>query len=73
MASGSMNMISSARDYISRMVTDVTGMKVLVMDKVTTGIVSMVYTQTQILQVCALGCAAERGARAHGAARLLAS
>ena len=42
--------ISSVRDYISRMASDVTGMKVLVMDAETTGIVSMVYTQTQILQ-----------------------
>jgi len=38
------------RDYVSRMCTDVKGMKVLVMDAETTGIVSMVYTQTQILQ-----------------------
>ena len=33
------------------MASDVSGMKVLVMDAETTGIVSMVYTQTQILQV----------------------
>ena len=45
------------RDYVSRMASDVTGMKVLVMDQETTGIVSMVYTQTQILQVpCAVLC-----------------
>ena len=41
------------------MCTDVSGMKVLVMDAETTGIVSMVYTQTQILQheVCAAASA----------------
>ncbi len=44
-------MITAIRDYITKMVTDVQGMKVLVMDAETTGIVSMVYTQTQILQV----------------------
>ena len=43
--------IASVRDYVSKMATEVTGMKVLVMDAETTGIVSMVYTQTQILQV----------------------
>ena len=46
-----LTMIGAARDYITKMVTDVSGMKVLVMDAETTGIVSMVYTQTQILQV----------------------
>ena len=44
-------MITAIRDYVTKMVTDVAGMKVLVMDAETTGIVSMVYTQTQILQV----------------------
>ena len=47
----SLSMISAARDYVARMVTDVAGMKVLIMDQETTGIVSMVYTKTQILQV----------------------
>jgi len=42
--------IDAVRDYVSRMCTDREGMKVLVMDAETTGIVSMVYTQTQILQ-----------------------
>ena len=50
-AGPSKSAISSVRDYVSRMASDVTGMKVLVMDAETTGIVSMVYTQTQILQV----------------------
>ena len=44
------DVIHSVRDYVSRMASDVSGMKVLVMDAETTGIVSMVYTQTQILQ-----------------------
>ena len=47
----SMSCIQSVRDYISRMASEVSGMKVLIMDQETTGIVSMVYTQTQILQV----------------------
>ncbi len=46
-----LSMITAIRDYVTKMVTDVAGMKVLVMDAETTGIVSMVYTQTQILQV----------------------
>ena len=46
-----LSMITAIRDYVTKMVTDVSGMKVLVMDAETTGIVSMVYTQTQILQV----------------------
>ena len=41
--------IQAVRDYITKMASE-TGMKVLVMDAETTGIVSMVYTQTQILQ-----------------------
>mmetsp|Transcript_29643 Transcript_29643/g.75321 ORF Transcript_29643/g.75321 Transcript_29643/m.75321 type:complete len:637 (-) Transcript_29643:127-2037(-) len=45
-----LSMITAIRDYVTKMVTDVAGMKVLVMDAETTGIVSMVYTQTQILQ-----------------------
>ena len=47
----SLSVIQSVRDYVARMANDVNGMKVLVMDAETTGIVSMVYTQTQILQV----------------------
>ena len=46
----SLSLIQSVRDYVSRMASDVSGMKVLVMDAETTGMVSMVYTQTQILQ-----------------------
>ena len=43
--------IAAVHDYVSKMATELSGMKVLVMDAETTGIVSMVYTQTQILQV----------------------
>lgn len=45
-----LSVTKAARDYVSRMVTDVAGMKVLVMDSETTGFVSIVYTKTQILQ-----------------------
>lgn len=38
------------RDYIARIVGSVPGMKALVLDAETTGIVSLVYTQSQILQ-----------------------
>ena len=44
------NTIQTVRDYVTRMCTDVPGMKVLVMDAETTGVVSMVFTQTQVLQ-----------------------
>ena len=44
------SIIQALRDYVTKMVGEVSGMKVLVMDAETTGIVSMVYTQTQILQ-----------------------
>ena len=49
----SLSVIQTVRDYVTKMASDpiVSGMKVLVMDTETTGIVSMVYTQTQILQV----------------------
>ena len=50
-ASIQLSVVQAVRDYVSKMVSDVGGMKVLVMDADTTGIVSMVYTQTQILQV----------------------
>lgn len=43
-------MVAAVRDYVTKMVSDVHGMKVLIMDAETTQIVSLVYTQTQILQ-----------------------
>ena len=39
---GGPSIIQALRDYVTKMVADVSGMKVLVMDSETTGIVSMV-------------------------------
>ena len=61
-ATPGLSMIQASRDYVARMVTDVAGMKVLVMDAETTGFVSIVYTKTQILQVRRLRAARERAA-----------
>ena len=43
--------IAAIRDYVSRVASGVSGMKVLVLDKEMTPVISIVYTQTQILQV----------------------
>lgn len=45
-----MNVIQAIQFYINNMVSNIQGMKVFLLDKETTGIVSMVYTQSQILQ-----------------------
>lgn len=45
-----MNCIKAVRDYITKMITDTSGMKVLLLDSETTPIVSMAYTQSEILQ-----------------------
>jgi len=47
-----MNLINSVRFYIDKVVQDpnLSGMKVLLLDAATTKIISMVYTQTQILE-----------------------
>lgn len=45
-----MNVIKALRDYIIRVVRITQGMKVLVLDSETTGIVSMVYSQSEVLQ-----------------------
>lgn len=46
-----MNVIVAVKQYITKMIDDAgPGMKVLLMDKATTGIVSMVYAQSEILQ-----------------------
>uniref|UniRef100_U3F5M0 Vacuolar protein sorting-associated protein 45 n=1 Tax=Micrurus fulvius TaxID=8637 RepID=U3F5M0_MICFL len=46
-----MNVVLAVKQYVSRMIGDSgAGMKVLLMDKETTSIVSMVYTQSEILQ-----------------------
>jgi len=45
-----MNAIQAIQDYITKMISNIPGSKVLLLDKETTGIVSMVYSQSQILQ-----------------------
>ncbi|KAM4644394.1 vacuolar protein sorting-associated protein 45 isoform 2-T2 [Amazona ochrocephala] len=46
-----MNAVLAVKQYVSRMIEDSgPGMKVLLMDRETTGAVSMVYTQSEILQ-----------------------
>ncbi|KAH3732984.1 vacuolar protein sorting-associated protein 45 [Pelomyxa schiedti] len=45
-----MNVIQAIQEYITRIVSSIPGMKVLVLDTETTGIVSMVYSQSAILQ-----------------------
>lgn len=46
-----MNTITAVKQYVTKMVEDSgSGMKVLLLDKETTGIVSMVYSQSEILQ-----------------------
>jgi len=45
-----MNVIQAVQDYIMKMLSNIQGMKVLLMDSETIGIVSMVYSQSQILQ-----------------------
>ncbi|KAG2399750.1 Vacuolar protein [Vigna angularis] len=41
---------SSARDYINRILQDISGMKVLILDSQTVGVVSVVYSQSELLQ-----------------------
>ncbi|XP_039124594.1 vacuolar protein sorting-associated protein 45 homolog isoform X2 [Dioscorea cayenensis subsp. rotundata] len=45
-----MVLISLTRDYIGRMLQDISGMKVLVLDSHTVSIVSVVYSQSMLLQ-----------------------
>uniref|UniRef100_A0A8C3UV57 Uncharacterized protein n=1 Tax=Catharus ustulatus TaxID=91951 RepID=A0A8C3UV57_CATUS len=46
-----MNAVLAVRQYVSKMIEDSgPGMKVLLMDRETTGAVSVVYTQSEILQ-----------------------
>eukprot|EP01086_Lenisia_limosa_P009031 TRINITY_DN3202_c0_g1_i1.p1 TRINITY_DN3202_c0_g1~~TRINITY_DN3202_c0_g1_i1.p1 ORF type:complete len:542 (+),score=121.11 TRINITY_DN3202_c0_g1_i1:105-1730(+) len=40
----------SVRDYFTKILSEVQGMKILLVDEETTGIISMVYTQSQILE-----------------------
>lgn len=44
-----MVLVSSVRDYLSRMLVEVTGIKVLIVDEETLGIVSLVLSQSDIL------------------------
>ncbi|CAN0928585.1 Vacuolar protein sorting-associated protein 45 homolog [Linum grandiflorum] len=45
-----MVVVSAARDYINRMLQDISGMKVLILDSQTVSIVSVVYSQSDLLQ-----------------------
>eukprot|EP01116_Phalansterium_solitarium_P000020 TRINITY_DN10010_c0_g1_i1.p1 TRINITY_DN10010_c0_g1~~TRINITY_DN10010_c0_g1_i1.p1 ORF type:complete len:557 (-),score=183.72 TRINITY_DN10010_c0_g1_i1:46-1716(-) len=45
-----MNVVQAIQDYVTKMISNIPGMKVLLLDKETTGIVSMVYSRTLILQ-----------------------
>ncbi|KAJ3692510.1 hypothetical protein LUZ60_012860 [Juncus effusus] len=45
-----MNLVTVVRDYIDRMLQDISGMKVLILDPITVGIVSVVYSQSDLLK-----------------------
>ncbi|CAA0812912.1 Vacuolar protein sorting-associated protein 45 homolog [Striga hermonthica] len=45
-----MVMVTAVRDYINRMLQDISGMKVLILDSHTVSIVSVVYSQSDLLQ-----------------------
>ncbi|KAJ3145687.1 vacuolar protein sorting-associated protein 45 [Geranomyces variabilis] len=45
-----MDATKAVQNYLNKMISEVTGMKVLLMDAETTSIISMVMTQTQLLQ-----------------------
>ncbi|ONH89842.1 hypothetical protein PRUPE_8G019800 [Prunus persica] len=45
-----MVLVSAVRDYISRMLQDISGMKVLILDSHTVSIVSVAYSQSELLQ-----------------------
>ncbi|KAK4747650.1 hypothetical protein SAY87_014236 [Trapa incisa] len=45
-----MVLVSAARDYINRMLQDISGMKVLVLDSQTVSVVSVAYTQSELLK-----------------------
>ncbi|XP_042494685.1 vacuolar protein sorting-associated protein 45 homolog [Macadamia integrifolia] len=45
-----MVLISAARDYITRMLQDISGMKVLILDSQTVSVVSVVFSQSDLLQ-----------------------
>ncbi|XP_076947414.1 vacuolar protein sorting-associated protein 45 homolog [Bidens hawaiensis] len=45
-----MVLVSSVREYINRMLQDISGMKVLILDSQTVSVVSVVYSQSELLQ-----------------------
>ncbi|KAI8569568.1 hypothetical protein RHMOL_Rhmol02G0288500 [Rhododendron molle] len=45
-----MVLVAAVRDYINRMLQDISGMKVLILDSSTVSIVSVVYSQSDLLQ-----------------------
>ncbi|XP_021605093.1 vacuolar protein sorting-associated protein 45 homolog isoform X2 [Manihot esculenta] len=45
-----MVLVSAVRDYINRMLQDISGMKMLILDSQTVRIVSVVYSQSELLQ-----------------------
>ncbi|PWA84116.1 vacuolar protein sorting 45 [Artemisia annua] len=45
-----MVLVSSVRDYVNRMLQDISGMKVLILDSQTVSAVSVVYSQSELLQ-----------------------
>ncbi|XP_071732320.1 vacuolar protein sorting-associated protein 45 homolog [Rutidosis leptorrhynchoides] len=45
-----MVLVASVRDYINRMLQDISGMKVLILDSQTVSAVSVVYSQSELLQ-----------------------
>ncbi|KAG6626068.1 hypothetical protein CIPAW_15G021200 [Carya illinoinensis] len=45
-----MVLVSAVRDYINRMLQDISGMKVLILDSHTVSIVSVAYSQSELLQ-----------------------
>ncbi|KAM6567244.1 hypothetical protein CsatA_026372 [Cannabis sativa] len=45
-----MVLISTARDYVNWMLQDISGMKILILDSHTVSIVSVVYSQSRLLQ-----------------------
>uniref|UniRef100_A0A5B7A9N4 Putative Vacuolar protein sorting 45 n=1 Tax=Davidia involucrata TaxID=16924 RepID=A0A5B7A9N4_DAVIN len=45
-----MVLVSAVRDYINRMLHDISGMKVVILDSQTVSIVSVVYSQSELLQ-----------------------
>lgn len=50
MATSGTNVVATMREYVRKMLVDVTGMKVLLVDRETLHVVSTVYSQSEILQ-----------------------